>query len=266
MFNRLALVATILFAAGAARANPRPLPFSYPYETLPEKGLEVEEVLDATPVRAFDATGTETWLLQSILVTEIEYGITPRLELGLYFQFLDERSISGAAPLRFDGIKQRLRYRFADAGAWPVDVAAYLELAELKNELEIEGKIILQKRFGRVAVTTNLWAEREMYYSGLKEWVFHPTLGASYQLRPSLYLGAEAWLIAEVADKKVPFDAVGSFNSGPLGWLGPTFSWQSERFWVTTGVYARLNDFNRPARIGDLYGRLWVRFMLGIEL
>jgi hypothetical protein len=265
MRGRLVLAA-VLLAPGAALANPRPLPFSYPYETLPEKGLEVEQVVDTTLVRALDGTGAEAWLPTSTLVTEIEYGITGRLELGLYFQLADDRSNPIASPLRFDGIKQRLRYRFADSGVLPVDLAAYLEVAELKNELELEGKIIAQRRFGRLTVTTNLWLEREYYYSGRKEWVFHPTLGASYQVTPAFYLGVESWVIAEVADQKSPPDPVGDFNAGPLAWLGPSLSVQSTKFWVTLGVYARLNQFDRPARVGDLYGRFWLRMMLGIEL
>ena len=28
------------------------------------------------------------------------------------------------------GVKQRLRYRFADAGRWPIDVAVYGEVVE----------------------------------------------------------------------------------------------------------------------------------------
>jgi hypothetical protein len=258
--------AVLLLAPGPALANPRPLPFSYPYETLPAQGLEVEQVVDTTVVRAFDAAGAETWLPTSTLVTEVEYGITSRLELGLYFQLVDDRSNPVASPLRFDGIKQRLRYRFADPGALPVDLAAYLEVAELKNELELEGKLIAQRRFGRLAVTTNLWVEREYYYSGRKEWVFHPTLGASYQLSPAFYLGAESWLIAELADQNGAPDPVGDFNAGPLAWLGPSVSLQSAKLWVTLGVYARLNQLDRPARVGDLYGRFWLRMMLGIEL
>jgi hypothetical protein len=266
MTRRLAPAAALLLIAAPALANPRPLPFSYPYETLPAQGLEIEQVVDTTPVRAFDASGGETWLPLSTLVTEIEYGITSRLELGLYFQLADDRSNPTGAPLRFDGIKQRLRYRFADPGALPVDLAAYLEVAELKSELEIEAKLIAQRRLGRLALTTNLWVERELYYSGRQEWVLHPTLGASYQVSPAFYLGVESWLVAELSDDRASLDAVGRFNSGPLAWLGPAVSLQSSRFWVTLGLYTRLNELDRPARVGDLYGRFWVRMMLGIEL
>src|SRR3954468_8826688 len=177
-----ALVTAALLAPAAASANPRPLPFSYPYETLPAQGMEIEQVVDLTPIRVLDGSGDERWTPRSTLVTEIEYGITSRLELGIYIQLADTPSSGNDAPLRFDGLKQRLRYRFADPGAWPVDVAIYGEVSELRNELELEAKIILQRRLGPVRLVTNLWAEREIYYSERREWVLHPTAGASYEL------------------------------------------------------------------------------------
>jgi hypothetical protein len=39
------------------------------------------------------------------------------------------------------GIKQRLRYRFADAGRWPIDVALYGEVTENDREIELEAKV-----------------------------------------------------------------------------------------------------------------------------
>jgi hypothetical protein len=262
----LSLLAAPFALPGRARATPRPLPFGYPYETLPQSGLEVEEVIDTTPVRALDGTGAEHWLPRSRLVTEIEYGITSRLELGFYLQFVDEPGTSGETPLRFDGLKQRLRYRFAEPGAWPIEVAIYGEVAELKNEIELEGKLILQRRFGPLRLISNLWAEREFYFSDRREWVLHPTLGAVWELRPALQVGVEAWMVQEIADEDEAANPVGDFNAGPLGFVGPTLMWQTTRLWITVGAYLRVTDFDRGARIGDLYGRLWVRTMLGIDL
>src|SRR4051794_5607646 len=103
---------TMLLASVAASANPRPLAMTYPFETLPKGSTEVEQIVDLTPVKAFDTSGAEQTILRSILTTEFEHGLTDRLELGLYFQFSnDPGSGTGDAPLRFDGIKQRLRWR-----------------------------------------------------------------------------------------------------------------------------------------------------------
>ena len=95
-------------------ANPRPLPFTYPYETLPEGEMEVEQYVDTTPVRALStATGQPGWINIFRLQTEFEYGLTDRLELGLYLQYVPkaERRLE-FGPLVFERqrVKQRCGY------------------------------------------------------------------------------------------------------------------------------------------------------------
>jgi hypothetical protein len=161
----LVLLSALSLAPARAHADPHSLPYNYPYSTLPRGMSEVEQYVDMTSVKAFDLTGGQPTTLRSVLVTEIEYGITDRLELGLYFQFANDpgAGTGGAIPLQFDGLKQRLRYRFADAGVWPVNVAVYGEVAELADEIELEAKIILDRRRGRWHLIANLWGEREFY-------------------------------------------------------------------------------------------------------
>jgi hypothetical protein len=265
-FVHAALATAALLAPAVASANPRPLPFSYPTESLPAQGLEVEQVIDLTPIRVLDATGDERWTPRATLITEFEYGITSRLELGIYIQLVDRPASGNDAPLHFDGLKQRLRYRFADPGAWPVDVAIYGEVAELRDELELEGKILLQRRIGPVRLISNLWIEREFYYQGLREWVFHPTLGAAWELSPSVSVGVESWMLKEIG-VETGADPVAKYNVGPLVFAGPTlFAQGGGRGWIAVGAYVRATDAGRAARVGDQFGRYWVRMMLGIDL
>jgi hypothetical protein len=264
----LALALFSLGAARTARANPRQLPFSYPAETLPADAFEIEQIVDLTPVLTQDGLGTERTFSRATLTTEFEYGITDRLELALYLQLVDDPVVGSDAPLRFDGIKQRLRYRISDPATWPVDVALYGELAELRYELEVEGKIIIQRRQGPWRFVTNLWAEREFYYEGRREWVLHPTVGAAYEFGPHFSLGLEGWLLKEIADgdESAPKGSDG-YNAGPLGYLGPTLFAQGKgHAWLALGAYTRLTDFGRDAQVGDHYGRFWFRVMIGIEL
>src|SRR5262245_15368473 len=82
---------TALLAGSAAHANPKPLPFSYGYGTQPEGAFEVEQYMDIVPVRvpkeAADGTQTAVTSVRYDLQTELEYGITDRVELGFYFVF-----------------------------------------------------------------------------------------------------------------------------------------------------------------------------------
>ncbi len=91
----VALAVAALAASSPARATPRPLPFTYPAETLPEGVLEAEQYADLVPVRVAreDAAGTQAVTsIRSVLQTELEYCITDRLELGFYFAFRQNAS------------------------------------------------------------------------------------------------------------------------------------------------------------------------------
>ncbi len=259
------LCALLGFAlAATASATPRPLPFTYLHPTSPKGDVELEQFVDITPVRALSFSGKERWEPRYTLNTEVEYGLTDRLEVALYFQLANAPGeVPGMAPLYFDGIKQRVRYRLAETGEWPVDVALYFEVAELREEIELEAKVILQRQLGPVRLAANLWLEHEFYYDGERDWVFHPTLGATLELSPSLHVGAEYWLHAEVPAREV---TTLPFADLPHHYLGPTLLWQPGKLWLSVGAYVRLDDLSRAAEQNDVFGRFWVRSIVGLSL
>ena len=252
-----------LMAAPAARANPRPLPFTYIYETLPHGDAEVELYTDLTPQHLRGADGNPGWHLASQFQVEIEYGITDRLELGLYLtlQPIDPDFLGAPDMGEGNGVKQRLRYRFADAGAWPVDVAVYGELAENHREIELEGKVILQRRLGDFRMAANLWAEREYYFAGGSAWVLNPTAGIVFEKWFNFQPGIEYWMHGEIEN--------GEFELGPDHFLGPTAILQFGKVWWSTGAYVHLNQVHTPAPAmgaeGNPFGPVWVRTIVGIS-
>jgi hypothetical protein len=267
-----AAILTAVLSPAVALADPHPLPYSYPTATLPAGSSEIEQYVDMTPVRTNDLSGADVTAPRAVLVTEVEYGITDRLELGMYLQFSNNPGVStsGDAPLHFDGLKQRLRYRFVDPGVWPVNVAVYGEVAELSNELELEAKLILDRRFGRWLAIANLWGEREFYYSGRREWVANPTGGISFEVTPAFYVGVEYWMHGEFGATQS--NAAGipavtqSFNAAVHHYVGPAFMLQAKQAWVAIAPYVRVDDWSRDGERGDLYGRFWIRTILGINL
>ncbi len=249
-----------LFAARRAEANPRSLPFTYPYATLSEGQAELEQAVDLTPLRYVAETGDVPWEPRYKLQTEFEYGISDRLELGLYLQF----SQGPGSPLGFDGVKQRLRLRFAEAGDWPVDVAVYAELAELRGELELEQKLILEKTFGHLQITTNLWFEQEFeQYTGEIIPIANPTLGASYQITPTFRAGVEYWMRAVLKSGEPGED---NFNAEPHHFVGPALALVWGKLWWSAAAYARLDQMDRPVYPGDMFGHVWVRSVIGLSL
>lgn len=272
MSRQVAVLGTLLafgLAAPAARANPHPLPYSYPYQTLPQGKVEVEEIADIVPVRVsrekLDGTRDAVTALRYQLQTELELGLSDRLELGLYFAFR-QGATADTPALRFEGMKQRLRYRVAEEGDLPIDIGVYLEVAEFYNEVELEQKLLLSRRFGYLTAVANLWVEQEYYFQD-KEWklIYNPTAGAVYEFSPSFMLGLEYWARGRFDDAAAaPGDAGADSPSGARHYLGPTFLLQSGEAWWSTGVYARLDHFSEDAVADDPYGKVWIRTMVGL--
>jgi hypothetical protein len=264
-----AVVPTLLVLAATAHANPRPLPMTYTTDTLPAKAAELELYLDMTPLRAISPASSEAeTFLASAFAAEFEIGLTDRLELGLYLtfvpdfgeQYANQTRIAGAGT----GAKQRLRYRFADEGAWPVDVGIYGELVENEREIEIETKLLLHRRFDRLRIAANLSSEYELYFSKQREWVLNPSLGASYEITPAYHVGLEAWVRGEYPTNPKP--ASRTFGLGPHAYVGPTLMMSFGTLWWTVGAYARVTETAHDLQPGEPYGRVWVRSLIGFDL
>jgi hypothetical protein len=274
--KKLAVAAAFLAAAlspGRAAANPRPLPFTYPWETLSQGEAEVEQYVDVVPLRALDGSGDGRAMTviepRYELQTEIEYGITDRLELGLYLVAKSAPEEQGAgSPLAFDGLKQRLRYRIGNEGQLPVDMSIYFEVSEMHDELELEEKLNLQKRFGRLKLLANLWVEQSFVRGGAVDFVLHPTGGLTYQVTPNVWTGAEYWMQAIMpltAEEQAPAGSVAAFNAHSHHFAGPALAFVWDKLWWSTGAYARLDEATRPMQVGDAFGHFYARTVIGLE-
>jgi hypothetical protein len=261
-----AIAVAALGAPGRARATPRPLPFTYTTETLGTGELEVEQFADLTPVKALSGLANPTWYLGTQFQTEFEYGITDRLELGLYIVYVPTPAgYTLTAPMtEVTGAKQRLRYVFADPGEWPIDVGVYGEIVEGDTEAELEAKILLQRRIGKLRIDTNLWAEYELYYATpQKDIVLNPTLGATYEITPAVHVGAEGWMRVEFPNPAV---TPRPYALGPAGYLGPAALFNFGKVWWSTGVYARVTEVEHTMQLGEPYGPVWIRTIVGLNL
>ena len=261
-----------LLLAPTASANPRPLPFSYPYQTLPAEKFEVEQYVDMVPVRVArekpDGTQEGVYSLRSVLQTELEFGLSDRLEFGWYFVF--QQGASATTPfMRFQGVKQRLRLRLSEEGLWPVNVGLYLEVAEFHDEFEVEEKILLSRRFGPLNAVVNLWVEQEYYFQTREtKFIYNPTAGLSYELSPKAMIGVEYWARGRF-DANDPSDLQTGVTDAPTGgrhYVGPTFLAQSGELWLSLGAYLRLDALGDSPVVNDPYGKLWFRALIGYGL
>ena len=274
--KRLALaLVTLLFVVVVvteARASPHPNPMSYPYQTLNEGALELEQYADLVPVRVArenpDGTLDGVMGVRSVLQTELEYGITDKIEAGFYFML--RQAASADTPfLRFQGVKQRVRVRLAEEGEWPVDIGLYFEIAELDNEFEFEEKLLLSKRFGDLTLVANLWVEQEWYYqTDDSKYIYNPTAAVSYQIDPKLFVGLEYWGRGRFDKANDASDQM-NINDAPQKahhFIGPTFLVQSGKVFLSIGAYLRVDSLGDSLQVGDPFGRVWIRTVLGIDL
>jgi hypothetical protein len=260
-------MALVMMQSARGMATPRSLPFTYPYETLDEGELEIELYGDVTPLRVLadpsDTTGPRLWEPAYLLQSEIEYGVSDRVELGFYQVFEAQPADGGSNAMTFDGFKWRVRTRLAEAGEWPVDIGLYLELETLHDEVSLEEKVLLAKRLARWHLMANLWVEqserRPLDGPGQRSFHFvvNPTAGFVYQVTPVFQPGLEYWARGEFATEDV--------NDRIYHFLGPTVHLNFGKLWWSLGVYANLTHTGTP-QPGEIYGPVWARTVLGLNL
>jgi hypothetical protein len=263
---KFATIASMLTISGAVQATPRQLPFSYPYETLSQGELELELYGDMTPLRVaanpLDPAKGNLWEPAYALQNEFEYGVSDRIELGFYQVFEANPADGGSNSMQFDGFKWRVRGRLAEAGQWPVDVALYLELETMHDELSLEEKVILAKRMGLFHWMANLWVEQtesRPYDDASRSFHFilNPTTGLEVQATPVVHPGVEYWARGEIGTADV--------NEKIHHFLGPTIHLNFGKLWWSFGLYADLTQFNKPLP-GEIYGPVWARSVIGLAL
>ena len=244
----IALAGSLLLA-GPARADRRIFAFTYPYMTLPGGSFELEHYLDLG-LQGWDDPATATvehdwsrpaWQHQ----VEFEYGITDRLDFGFYNVFKQDPF----EAFKFDGIKLRSRYRFADPGVHFVDAATYLEFSYFGDEIEIEQKLILSKILGRVELAFNATIE-ESLESSTKAWTYllTPSLGLGYHLSPGVAVTLEYVGRMLLAEGKVAYY---------VSYLGPGISVAGGPFYWTLAAEPQLGRRTSLAAVQ-------VRSLLGI--
>lgn len=200
----------------AALAGERTFAFSYGYGTVPQGGVEVEHYATAKLEEDGESLDWEHQI-------ELEYGITDRLESGLYFV----AGQTGEGPFSYRGFKARLRYRLGNEGVGPIDPALYLEYvgSPTFQEHGIEAKVILAKKISLVEIALNLEYVVELSDEGVAH-ELEPTLGVGVHVAPWAIVGVESMTELEWE---------GGEMGGPFEWAGPSLHLAGEggKMWMT---------------------------------
>ena len=246
-----ALAAFALFGALPAFADESPFGDIYTTDTLPKGGREVEQWLTYEHGRPFE---TFNHLAGR---TEIEYGITSRLQASLYLNYdwfensphSDKADTPHQNFARFTGVSGEVIYRLVDPYTHPIGVALYLEPLIGSDNREVEFKVLLQKNFldDRLVLAANGVLEYE-WTKDEEEWAHNTEvkalLGLSYRFAPNWFAGAE-FMFKREFDGHVFDHAIAAADSF---FLGPTVHYTHDKWWVTLS-----SQFQLPAA-GNLNG------------
>lgn len=220
-----------------AEANDRHFGYTYETATMP-KGTRELEVWSTARI------GHDDFYSRLDHRLEFETGLTDNLQTSFYLNWENISSADGAGGIATDfawkGISSEWKYKLTDPVADAIGTAFYGELGYNTDEIELEAKLLLDKKLGRFLAATNFVAEMEYAADGdafgLEEYELEFDLGLSYEVNPALSLGLELRShneIAKLNGKDMEFEHSALF-------LGPTLAYSAKSWWLTLTVLPQL--------------------------
>lgn len=221
------------------------------------------------------------------LATEVEYGMTDRLQVAAYLladyhytkdavgssEAFDDRNRFG-----LNGTSFELKYQLLDPTKAAFGVSLYFEPGynsieraggERHDEFELETKLIVQKNFfdNRLIAVFNYTIEPEFEKSPGSDWetniVMEWAAGLSWKFADHWWLGVETRLDTEFGDADLNNSEFVTFSAGP------TLHYAGDRFFATLAVLPQIWGWPDQTRTGGLHlddrERLEIRLKLGTE-
>lgn len=173
---------------------------------------------------------------------EFEIGLSNRLQTAFYINFRNTTSDNGTGvnTTRFDfkGFSTEFKYQFLNPALHAIGFAFYGELGLNTDEVELETKLIFDKKIKRTTLALNLAAEPEWELTpGKAEYKlkFESNLGLSYSFNSSLSAGIE------IRNANVYSKDNGLEHSALFG--GPVISYSQPEWWMAFTVMPQLAGF-----------------------
>ncbi len=176
--------------------------------------------------------------------TEFEFGLGGNLQTSLYLNLSTASEFtSGIIENEFIfGISNEWKYRLMDATADPIGLALYAEGSLRSDEIELEGKIILDKQIDNFLIAFNAIGEHSFVTginsSGLAETQPENILefvgGVAFFLTPSFTIGIEA----RQHTKRPPVLEGGGVYSAFFA--GPSISASGANWWSALSIMPQI--------------------------
>jgi hypothetical protein len=208
---------------------------------------------------------------------ELTHGVSPRLELGLLWNFTSAtrdvvtdsltQELERQSASEFSSASAELKYRISDRAADLLGSALKLAATLGPRRSALGAKLIVDRSLGRWLLAANATGELRLEPRRGEEGselatavVLEPSFAAAYQLPRGASLGVEL---------RAPLGVSGDATSSTL-FGGPVLRWADQRMWAALGVQPQLLAFSGKSAGSrlDLYGhqRLEVRLLAGFLL
>lgn len=258
------LVATFGSVPRIARAVERRFAFTYETPVLLPSDAEIEPW---STLR----WGRDGFFARADERLEFEFGLTNRLQTSLYFNFgaANEDVVdpvtgtrSRASSFAWEGLSWELKYKLLDRNVRPIGLALYGEARVSPIEIELEGKLIVDRKFGNVLLAFNLVGDQEWSFEGVDTVAqngLELDLGAAYVFNEGIALGVEV-------RSDTIFAPAAPIRSALFA--GPVVSWNHEhKWWAAVSVTPQIAGVAGAGGSGlDLadHERLLVRVLFGM--
>jgi hypothetical protein len=255
----LAVLAGLLLTPLAARANERHFTYTYESAVLAPGEKEIEVWTTGRWQRDTRYTALDTRL-------EFEVGLVPGLQTSFYLNLSAVGQEAGGELLKSTelSVSNEWKWKLSDASLDPVGFAIYAEITGGVDALELEGKLILDKRIGQLLLAANFVAAQEWYFGvgqTSQELELNGFLAASWFFTPRFSIGVEAFNANVISQGEWEFSAL---------FLGPVVSYAGDGWWLAFTFMPQLPAFKPPEGSGKFvltdYERYQARLLFSFHI
>jgi hypothetical protein len=198
---------------------------------------------------------------------ELEVGLTERLQTAFYLNFagLAEDTMGVRVhEFELEGVSSEWKLKLLDPVADPIGLALYWELSAGPTEVELEAKVILDRRFGRFLAALNVVGAYELEFAevGVLEGEAELEIDAGFGvfITPALFAGLELRNHNAISADGWEYSVL---------FLGPTFSFAQPTWWMSLSLMPQVGAIagatEGPFNLAD-HERLEARLLFGIHL
>jgi hypothetical protein len=238
-----AALAGLVFLPATVSATDRRFTYAYGSGVLEKGGVEIEPW---TTVRI----GRESHYVRFDERVEFEFGLTDRVQTAWYLNWKALSQGIGdeiVSSFEFVGVSNEWKWKLSDPVADPLGFGLYAEWGAGPTEVELEGKVLIDKQIGPLLIAYNFIGEYEFEFEEPgeieDEVEIENVLGVAVLPRPFFSIGAEFRTHTEI----VP----GEGYEHTAFFLGPTVSASGKSAWVAVSVLPQLGAHKAPEHAGD---------------